>query len=77
MKPGPQERKLSTVQTANAVFRRDISRYGDDYYLIVRCEAAWAKDDVANQRFSVVVEISHQATLRLYERIRQRIRLPV
>lgn len=76
LQPGPQVRELSTVQTAKAMFRQDVSRYGDDYYLVVRCAAAWAKDDVADQRFAVVVEIAHQATLRLYERVRQRIRLP-
>ncbi|TPQ51188.1 hypothetical protein C2U72_09590 [Prosthecomicrobium hirschii] len=76
LRPGPQERELSTVQTAEALFRSDISRYGDDYYLVIRCAAAWAKDHVADQRFAVVVEISHQATLRLYERVRQRIRFP-
>jgi hypothetical protein len=77
LQPGPQVRELSTVQTAKATFRQDVSRYGDDYYLVVRCVAAWAKDDIANQRFAVVVEIAHQAALLLYERIRQRILLTI
>ena len=74
LKPGPQDRERATVQTASATFRRDISDYGDDYYLVVRCAGGWADEEV-QQRFAAVVEISHQATIRLYERIRQRIRL--
>lgn len=74
LKPGPQDRGRSTVQTARQNFRNDISRYGSDYYLVVRCAGGWAEID-AQQRFAVVVEISHQATVRLYERIRQRIRV--
>lgn len=76
LQPGPQERELSTVQTAKVVFRKNISNYGDDYYLVIRCAAAWSQDHVADQRFAVVVEVSHQAALRLYERVRQRVRLP-
>jgi hypothetical protein len=72
--PGPQDRERSTVQTAKKTFRRNVSGYGDDYYLLVRCAARWEQME-AQQRFAVVVEISHRAAIRLYERIRQRIRV--
>jgi hypothetical protein len=74
LEPGPQQRERSTVQTGRKIFRRDVSQYGDDYYLVVRCASGWAAG-VDRQRFAVVVEISHKAQVQLYERIRQRARL--
>ena len=74
LEPGPQERDRSTVQTAAKTYRQNLSNYGDDYHLVVRCLGGWAGSDI-EQRFAVVVEISHQANIQLYERVRQRIRL--
>jgi hypothetical protein len=76
LSPGPQAREKGTVQCATATFKRNVEEYGDDYFLVVRCEGGWATF-VDRQRFAVVVEISHKAEVQLYERIRQRIRLPV
>ena len=75
LSPGPQAREKGTVQCATATFKRNVEEYGDDYYLVVRCEGGWATF-LDRQRFAVVVEISHKAEVQLYERIRQRIRLP-
>jgi subtilisin family serine protease len=75
LSPGPQAREKGTVQCATATFKRNVEQYGDDYYLVVRCESGWATF-LDRQRFAVVVEISHKAEVQLYERIRQRIRLP-
>ena len=75
LSPGPQAREKGTVQCATATFKRNVDEYGDDYYLVVRCEGGWATF-VDRQRFAVVVEIAHKAEVQLYERIRQRIRLP-
>jgi hypothetical protein len=72
--PGPQDREKGTLQTASITFKRNIEEYGDSYYLVVRCETGWA-NNVARQRFAVVVEIAHKAQIQLYERVRQRIRL--
>lgn len=74
LSPGPQVRERGTVQCATAAFRRTVEAYGNDYYLVVRCESGWATS-LTTQRFAVVVEISHAAEVKLYERIRQRIRL--
>jgi hypothetical protein len=74
--PGPQARERGTVQCATIVFKRSVEDYGDDYYLIVRCESGWATH-LARQRFSVVVELLQKADVQLYERVRQRLRLQV
>ena len=71
--PTPTVREKSTIQSATAQFSRDITRYGDTYYLVVRCTGGWA--EVARQGFAVVVEIAHEADIQLYERLRQRVRV--
>jgi hypothetical protein len=75
LSPGPQAREKGTVQCATATFKRNIKGYGDEYFLVVRCEGSWATTSINSQRFAVVVEISHKAEIQLYERIQQRIRL--
>jgi hypothetical protein len=72
--PGPQAREKGTVQCATATFKRGIEDYGDSYYLVVRCESGWAAH-VDQQKFAIVVELLHKAEVRLYERMRQRIRV--
>jgi len=72
--PGPQAREKGTVQCATATFKRTVEAYGSDYYLVIRCENGWA-NTLNTQRFAVVVEISHTAEVKLYEHIRQRIRV--
>jgi hypothetical protein len=72
LSPGPRERELSTLQTATATFHRNISAYGDRYFLVVRCERGWA-DATTRQRFAVVVELAHEAEIRLYEQLRVRL----
>jgi hypothetical protein len=49
--------------------------YGDSYYLVVRCEGGWAATFEDRQRFAVVVELTHQAEVQLYERLRARARV--
>jgi subtilisin family serine protease len=75
LSPGPRAREGGTVQRASATYKRGIETYGDSYYVVVRCESGWASF-VEHQRFGLVVEISQRAEVQLYERIRQRIRLP-
>lgn len=73
--PRPQARERDTVQCATTTFKRGLEPYGDTYFLVVRCESGWASF-IQEQRFSVVIEIMQKAEVQLYERIRQRIRLP-
>ncbi|MBU8875501.1 S8 family peptidase [Reyranella sp. MMS21-HV4-11] len=72
--PGPTLREKSSLQTASVTFSRDISAYGDSYFLVVRCAGGWA-GDTGQQGFAVTIEISHEAEIALYERLRQRIRV--
>ena len=76
LEPGPRERERGTVQSASIAFSRDTERYGDNYYLVVRCEGGWASSFETHQRFAVVVELAHQVEVRLYAELRARIRLP-
>jgi hypothetical protein len=75
LQPGPNERERGTLQTATVSFSRSTQKYGDSYYLVVRSEAGWAANFLTRQRFAVVVELVHQAEVRLYERLRARVRL--
>ncbi len=74
--PSSTLREKSSLQTASVVFSRDIQNYGDTYYLVVRCAGGWA-GDTGHQAFAVTVEISHEAEVQLYERLRQRTRVRV
>jgi hypothetical protein len=76
LEPGPRERERSTLQVASVTFSRRTEAYGDDYYVLVRCEGGWAAGFETHQRFALVVELSHQAEVQLYTRLRTRIRLP-
>jgi hypothetical protein len=75
LEPGPTERECSTVQIGRKTFVKSTVAYGDPYYLVVRCEAGWAADISPSQRFAVVVEMLHEAPVRLYERVRARARV--
>lgn len=74
LKPGSQAREKSTLQSASVVFKSDIEEYGDKYFLVVRCEGGWASQTVTRQRFALVVELAHEAQIKLYQRLQ--IQLP-
>jgi hypothetical protein len=74
--PGAKSREKGTVQCAAVAFKRGVEEYGDSYYLVVRCESGWATH-IDRQQFALVVELLHKAQVQLYERVRQRLRLPV
>jgi hypothetical protein len=74
--PGPTIRDRGTLQRARLTMRQNLrDEYGDTYFLVVRCERKWSGEEDAPQRFSVVVEIGHPTVNRLYERIRERVRV--
>jgi len=68
---------LLGCRALTVTFKRDVSQYGDNYYLVVRCAGGWAAESHPRQAFAVVVEIAHEAEVQLYERLRQRVRLQV
>ncbi len=72
--PSSTAREKSSLQTASVTFSREITGYGDTYYLVVRCAGGWA-GDAGRQAFAVTVELAHEAEIHLYERLRQRLRL--
>jgi len=74
LSPSSTAREKSSLQSASVTFSRDVSSYGDAYYLVVRCAGGWS-GDVGQQGFAIVVEISHEAELTLYERLRQQLRV--
>jgi len=75
LEPTSTVREKSSLQTATATFKRDITQYGNNYYLVVRCAGGWAAESHPRQAFAVVVEIAHEAEVQLYERLRQRVRV--
>jgi len=76
LEPGPRDRERSTLQTASVTFSRRTETYGNDYYLVVRCDGGWAASFETRQRFAVVVELVHQTEVQIYARLRARIRVP-
>lgn len=76
LQPSSTVREKSSLQTARVTFSRDIQNYGDAYYLVVRCAGGWA-GDTGQQAFAVTVELSHEAEIQLYERLRQQARIRV
>ena len=75
LQPGSDERAGNTLQTASVTFKRDTGEYGEVYYLVVRCLSHWAVDQVLDQRFAVVVELEHRPEIRIYNLLRERVRV--
>ena len=75
LKPAITQRERGTLQRASVRYQRDIAQYGNDYFLVVRCESGWAPPET-EQRFAVVVELAHEAEVQLYQQLRQRVRVP-
>ncbi|ODR97751.1 hypothetical protein AUC69_11275 [Methyloceanibacter superfactus] len=74
LSPGPQRREGGTLQCGIFTAQRTLAAYGNRYFLAVRCEGGWAGNLPEGQRFALAVEVSHQAEVPLYERMRLRIR---
>lgn len=73
---GPTIREHGTLQCATFTISRNPStEYSETYYLVVRCENQWNPEEFLKQRFAVVVELSHQENIGLYERVRERVRV--
>jgi len=79
MMPGPTLRENGTLQKAIFSTTRNFkTEYGEDYYLVIRCEKKWAREEVfGNQKYAIVVTIEHSEPLDIYTKIRQRVEIPV
>jgi hypothetical protein len=75
MRPGPQRRDRGTLQCATFTARTNISNYGNQYFLVVRCEEGWASSEIEELEFAVVVQLRHEAQIALYQRIEERVRI--
>lgn len=69
MEPLATMQEAGTLQVGSFVAQRNISTYGDRYYLVVRCEGKWAANLVEEQTFAVAVELWHEAVVALYQQI--------
>jgi hypothetical protein len=77
-------RKNSTLQRCEKVWLRQErinSNYGDEYYLVIRCERKWAPIDIKSQSFGLAVTLSSddkhlydQVALRIRQRLQARVR---
>lgn len=72
--PGPHIREAGTLQKATfSMTRNPDERYGETYYLVVRCERKWAGDEYGPQRYAVVVEEEHTQEVNLFNTISNRV----
>lgn len=69
LKPNITMREAGTLQVGSYVRKRDMSGYGDNYFLVVRCEGKWAANLVEQQTFAVAVELWHEALVELYQEV--------
>lgn len=72
--PSRDIRGTSTLQASKMTMKRNVDRYGDDYYLAVFADRRWAGDEITHQRFAVAVELEHEASINIHQRLRARIR---
>jgi subtilisin family serine protease len=75
------QRKMSTLQLGEFSFLKDVEKYGDTYWLVVRAERKWAPDEVESQDYAVAVvlaaendQLYNAVSLRLQQRVRVRAR---
>ena len=73
--PGMRFRSKGSLQRARFQMKRDISKHGDTYFIVLRCFGRWATDHFKEQRFTLSVMLTHQAQVSLYAQLRQLIRL--
>lgn len=65
--PGSQLREKGTLQCASFTAQTNISNYGSKYYIAVWCRRRWAPEDIKFQRFSLAVQLRHEADIELYQ----------
>lgn len=67
--PNMTMRERGTLQVGAYARKRDMSGYGNNYYLVVRCEGKWASRLVEEQTFAIAVELWHEALVELYQEV--------
>jgi hypothetical protein len=69
-------RKKSTLQKGETIFKRMNNVTDDTYWLVIRSERKWAPADYEVQRFAAVVRLESSDD-RLYEQVKQRVKVKV
>jgi hypothetical protein len=78
IEPKPSIREGGTLQKGTFTMRRaPQTDFGDTYYLVVRCEKKWAREEHGPQRYAVVVALEHTAEINIYDRIRDRVQAAI
>jgi hypothetical protein len=79
MKPTPRIREGGTLQKGVYRTRKHLNtKYGENYYLVVRCEKKWANEDIyGKQRYAVVVTLEYSGLVDIYAKIKQRVQIPM
>ena len=54
--------------------KRNVDRYGDEYYLAVFAERRWAGEEITHQQFALAVELEHEREIDIYQPLRARIK---
>jgi subtilisin family serine protease len=65
--PGPKLREKGTLQCASFLAHKNMSSYGDTYYVAVWCRRRWAPANIEKQKFSLAVQLRHTADIQLYQ----------
>lgn len=76
-KPKPSIRNNGTLQKGEHSLSGSPKKYGDTYFLVVNCQQKWAPDKFSPQKYAVIVTISHEAQIDLYNQIKIRLEIPV
>ena len=72
--PGPRALQSSTLQRSEWTFSREMTDYGDSWYLVIRAQRTWAPESFTEQRFAVTVTLQADEP-QLYNLVRQRIEI--
>ncbi|UPK03823.1 S8 family peptidase [Bradyrhizobium sp. 170] len=72
---GPDLRESGTLQVGTYTGKRDISRYGDKYYIAVWCARRWAPPGIEKQRYALSVQLRHENVTTLYQSLTQPVTL--
>jgi hypothetical protein len=72
---GSDLRECGTLQAATYRGKKDISQYGDRYYVAVWCSRRWAPVAIERQRYALSVQLRHENVTTLYQTLRQPVRL--
>jgi subtilisin family serine protease len=72
---GSDLRERGTLQVGAYQGKKDISRYGDKYYLAVWCSRRWAPATIETQRYALTVQLRHENVTTLYQALKQPIKL--